>query len=79
LHVSEIILLSYSACRKRSYLFDQIGGQGTDHDGIDPALIKKVILDDHMRVAVTRLRIPGNSKIHPEKITLVDFHYSSLM
>ena len=58
----------------RGRLQIEIGCDRADHDRSDAAAIEDIILDDRVRMAVTRGR-PGRAlKIHPENITLVDHH-----
>jgi len=45
--------------------------------GLFLALIEKIILDDNMRMPVSRLRASRRSKAYPENISLFDVHYSS--
>ena len=63
----------------RSDLFGpaEAGGKCTNNHCIDLALIEKIILDNNMRMPVSRFRTSRRSKAYPEDISLFDGHYSS--
>ncbi len=55
----------------------EIRRQPAENNRIDPTLVKQVILNDDIWMAIPRRRTDWSPQINPEDVPLPDYHFSA--